>query len=68
MIIAHLAPSFYLARHRNALAAILFFPGIPVIYYGDEQAFLGQRDAFWNWALPSETDSEMFVFLQQLIR
>jgi hypothetical protein len=29
---------------------------------------LGQRDAFWNWALPSETDSEMFVFLQQLIR
>ena len=57
----------FLAR-RNAIAAILFLPGIPIIYYGNEQAFVGDRDAFWNWASPADTNSEMYVFIRHLVR
>lgn len=32
---------------RQALAAIMTLPGIPVIYYGTEQGFKGQRDAMF---------------------
>lgn len=32
---------------RQALAAIMTLPGIPVIYYGTEQGFRGQRDAMF---------------------
>lgn len=35
------------AALRQALAAIMTLPGIPVIYYGTEQGFRGQRDAMF---------------------
>src|SRR5690606_29063405 len=32
---------------RQALFAMLTLPGIPVVYYGTEQGFRGQRDAMF---------------------
>lgn len=55
--------------YKNALAAMLFNVGIPIIYYGTEQGYHGgndpaNRESLWpNF----NTNSELYTFLQTLI-
>jgi len=58
-----------MAQLRNALAFILFTPGIPIIYYGTEQGLHGgddpgNREDLWRTAY--NTSAPLFLFLQQL--
>jgi len=54
---------------RNALVFILFVEGIPVVYYGSEQAFKGGDDP-WNrqplWT-NMDPNSEMYKFIQKTL-
>jgi glycosidase len=57
---------------KQGLMFILTIPGVPVIYYGTEQAFSEQRAAMFAQGYHSEgkdhydTDSEMYRFIQRL--
>ncbi len=57
---------------RQALAALMTLPGIPVIYYGTEQGFRGQRDAMFAAGFGAggrdhfDTASPLYRALQQL--
>jgi len=58
---------------RQALLFIMTIPGVPVIYYGTEQEFLGMRQAMFKGGAGSPdtdhfvTDNESFRFMQELI-
>jgi glycosidase len=58
---------------RQALLFIMTIPGIPVIYYGTEQEFLGTRRAMFKGGVGSpdqdhfNTDPASFKFVQDLI-
>jgi len=58
---------------RQALLALMTLPGIPVIYYGTEQGFRGQRDAMFAAGYGSggrdhfDADSSLYRYLQQVI-
>jgi len=55
--------------YKNALAAMLFNVGIPIVYYGTEQGYRGgndpaNRESLWpNF----NTNSELYTFLRTLI-
>ena len=57
------------ALYKNALAMTLFTTGIPIVYYGTEQAFAGgddpaNRESLW----PSyNTDHELYQYLKTLV-
>ena len=64
------------ARHssfRQALMFIMTIPGIPVVYYGTEQEFLGTRQAMFKGGVGSPdhdhfiTDNESFLFVKGLM-
>ncbi|MGH1366414.1 MAG: alpha-amylase family glycosyl hydrolase [Calditrichia bacterium] len=63
-----------LEAFKQALTCLLTIPGIPIIYQGTEQAFDIQRKSMFaeGWASEGkdhfDTDSQMFVFLQDLIQ
>lgn len=58
---------------RQALLALMTLPGIPVIYYGTEQGFRGQRDAMFAGGYGSggrdhfDMDAPLYRYLQQVI-
>jgi len=60
------------ALYRNALACCLLFPGVPIVYYGTEQAMVGgqsdndKRQPLWSNGGYSNT-SEMFSFIESLV-
>lgn len=56
---------------KQALAIIMTIPGIPIIYQGDEQAFLHSRQAMFKGGYLAKEDSfnqnsEMFSYIQSL--
>jgi glycosidase len=58
---------------KQAFATIMTIPGIPVIYQGDEQAFVEHRRAMFAGGYQSDEDmfdenSEMYRFIQKLSR
>lgn len=58
---------------RQALLAIMTLPGIPVIYYGTEQGFRGQRDAMFVTGYGAggrdhfDRDAPLYRYLQRAI-
>ena len=58
---------------RQALLAMMTLPGIPVIYYGTEQGFRGQRDAMFAGGSGSggrdhfDVQAPLYRYLQQAI-
>ncbi|HEU4406881.1 MAG TPA: alpha-amylase family glycosyl hydrolase [Polyangiaceae bacterium] len=60
------------AALKQSLLFIMTIPGIPVIYYGTEQAFAEERSAMFAGGFHSggkdhfDADAEMYRFLQQL--
>ena len=58
---------------RQALLALMTLPGIPVIYYGTEQGFRGQRDAMFAGGYGSggrdhfDADAPLYRYLQRVI-
>mmetsp|Transcript_22649 Transcript_22649/g.40779 ORF Transcript_22649/g.40779 Transcript_22649/m.40779 type:complete len:458 (+) Transcript_22649:168-1541(+) len=57
-------------RFKSALAWSLVTLGIPIVYYGSEQAFNGGNDPYNReplWPYLTKTDSEMYVFLQKAV-
>lgn len=60
------------AGMKQALLAMLTLPGIPVIYYGTEQALTGQRTAMFAGGFGSDEDrfdpqAPMYRYLQEAI-
>ena len=56
---------------KNALVAVIYMPGMPIIYYGTEMGMLGQRDIAWSSFWGSKQYNEqnhLYVFIKQLIR
>eukprot|EP00762_Andalucia_godoyi_P003983 ANDGO_05677.mRNA.1 Alpha-amylase 1 len=56
--------------YKNALAYVLFAEGLPIVYYGSEQAFSGgndplNRESLWPHYDPT---SEMYLWIQTLNR
>ncbi|RUS24556.1 glycoside hydrolase superfamily [Jimgerdemannia flammicorona] len=59
-----------LSLFKNALTFTLLAEGIPIVYYGDEQAYAGGadpgcREPLWTSGYP--TTSEMYLFVQKVI-
>lgn len=54
---------------RWALAVIfqMLFLGVPSIFYGDEQGFVGEKEADYRRAMRFDPESETFRFYQRLI-
>jgi len=54
---------------ENGLILSLFFDGIPIVYYGDEQAFNGGRDPMCREALwgHMNTNSRVYKLLKAAI-
>lgn len=55
-------------KFKTAQVAMTFWPGIPIGYYGDEQAFSGGNDPYnreylWN---SMDTSSEMYQFVKTM--
>ncbi len=61
------------AALRQALLAVMTLPGIPVIYYGTEQGFRGQRDAMFAAGYGAggrdhfDRDAPLYRYLQRAI-
>jgi len=56
--------------YKNALTYVLFSTGIPIIYYGTEQAFNGGNDPYCRealWPTNFNRQSTLYVFLQTII-
>jgi len=57
-------------RFKNALAFSVTWPGIPIVYYGDEQGYAGGNDPNNReilWPNLGNTDSEMYQFVSKII-
>ena len=58
---------------KQALLMLLTLPGIPVIYYGTEQGFIGQRDAMFAGGVGShgrdhfDAEAPLYRYLQRAI-
>lgn len=60
----------YVNRFKNALAWSLTWPGVPIVYYGSEQAFNGGPDPADReplWGFLKDTNSEMYSFIKTVI-
>lgn len=58
------------AAYHNAVAFIMMFPGIPVLYYGDEQNFKGKdfpenSPPLWDYL---NTDSPSYIWFSRLLQ
>ncbi|RUP00750.1 hypothetical protein BC936DRAFT_140715 [Jimgerdemannia flammicorona] len=59
-----------LSLFKNALTFTLLAEGIPIVYYGDEQAYAGGADPGCReplWTSGYNTNSEMYLFIQKVI-
>ena len=57
-------------RFQNALAWSLTWPGIPIVYYGGEQAFNGGNDPNNReplWPYLQTTNSQLYLFLKAVV-
>ena len=57
-------------RFKNALAFTMTWPGIPIVYYGDEQGYDGgktpnNREILWTNL--NNTSSEMYQFVSKIV-
>ena len=61
---------YNLKTFKAALAWSLTTEGIPIVYYGDEQGYAGGNDPNNRevlWTNLKKTDSEMYLFVQQVV-
>jgi alpha-amylase len=61
---------YNLKTFQNALAWGLTYPGIPIVYYGDEQGYAGGNDPNNRevlWTNLSNTDSEMYQWMTTVV-
>jgi len=58
-----------LALYRNAIAMTILSEGIPMIYYGTEQAFNGPAAANHEplWTSEYNTEAELYQFIKKLL-
>jgi len=61
--------NFNLDRFKGAIAFTMLFRGIPIFYYGDEQAFKGANDPWCREALwpHMDTNHEVYQFVKKVI-
>eukprot|EP00360_Condylostoma_magnum_P001689 CAMPEP_0168314232 /NCGR_PEP_ID=MMETSP0210-20121227/6856_1 /TAXON_ID=40633 /ORGANISM="Condylostoma magnum, Strain COL2" /LENGTH=168 /DNA_ID=CAMNT_0008279825 /DNA_START=926 /DNA_END=1431 /DNA_ORIENTATION=+ len=55
---------------KNALAWSMTYPGIPIVYYGDEQGYAGGNDPYNReilWPNLGKTDSDMYTFVTKIV-
>ena len=64
-----LSINLHYKRFQSAIALSFLFPGIPVLYYGDEQAYAGGNDPYNREIMWTNlnTSSEMYNFVKTLI-
>jgi alpha-amylase len=58
-------------RFQNAIAWSMTWPGIPILYYGDEQAYAGGNDPYDReilWPNLKNTGSVMYTFVSQVVK
>ena len=57
-------------RFQNAIAWTMTWPGIPILYYGDEQAYAGGNDPYNReilWPNLGNTASQMYTFVSAVV-
>lgn len=57
-------------RFQNAIAWSLTWPGIGIVYYGDEQAYAGGNDPYNReilWPNLGNTNSQMYIFVTKVV-
>ena len=55
---------------QNAIAWTMTWPGIPILYYGDEQAYAGGNDLNNReilWPNIANTGSQMYTFVKTVV-
>ena len=58
-------------RFQNAIAWSMTWPGIPILYYGDEQAYAGGNDPNNReilWPNIGNTNSQMYTFVSSVVK
>jgi len=58
-------------RFQNAIAWTMTWPGIPIHYYGDEQAYAGGNDPLDReilWPNLGNTNSQMYTFTTKVVQ